>query len=40
MSVEEYEEKILYMLERTTNIDMLKKLYTVIKVLYKSQQKE
>lgn len=40
MSVEEYKERILCMLEKITDVNMLKKIYTVVKVLYESQQKE
>lgn len=40
MSVEEYKEKILYLLQEITDINILKKIYTVVKVLNESQQRE
>lgn len=39
MSIEEYKERILCMLKKITDINMLKKIYTVVKVLYESRQK-
>lgn len=40
MTTEEYKEKILHMLEDIADNDMLRKIYTVTKVLYEFKKRE